>query len=344
MLYARNLQQSTDGLPFGLLTIRRVDVMSTTMTPTTLLEARTVKQLEYIPQLPILYRDGLKSGFPCPNELVECLIRINYARFLSSVSFADSSHTHGLAEELICNIASFSPKAWAGKQYRDNTKRPTVSSPSQFSSDSETTIIGGNGPPAGIADATATLSLITSSSAMSSSLAGDLREKWEDLAKAFQATVLLYCLQTLFPFPEMQLRIPRIMVALDTKHESSSVIINAATLHNHMLKMLLGAIHRLWDIEPKDPASWCGKFLMWPMFVAGMELDSYPELPEERPFLCSSLSKLCDHLGDLSPLDAVAMLEATYSRSKRAAAMGHIEYGSWVDQMIWTEAKGLFFL
>ena len=83
---------------------------------------------------------------------------------------------------------------------------------------------------------------------------------------------------------------------------------------------------------------------MLPKFVAGMEVDSHSELPEERQFLCSSLRKLCEHLGDLSPLDAAAMLGATYARSKSAAATGRVEIGPRVDRMSWTGVRGLFFL
>jgi hypothetical protein len=195
-----------------------------------------------------------------------------------------------------------------------------------------------------IAHATPTLPGITSSSATSANLAGDLKRSWEDLATAFQASVLLYCLQTLFLFREPQLRNSDIITQFNTGLESGSAITNVETLPDHALKSLLSAIHRLWEIEPKDPATWCGKFLMWPMFVAGMELDSYPEMPEERQFLCSSLSRLCEHLGDLSPLDAAAMLGATYAQSKRAAATGCMEYGPWVDRISLTGVRGLFFL
>ncbi|KAJ5370419.1 Zn(2)-C6 fungal-type DNA-binding domain-containing protein [Penicillium cataractarum] len=332
-----------DDLHYILSDFMLVDVMSTAMTPTGLLDAKTVnKQLEYIPKLSTFYKDGLESGFPCPNELVECLIRINYARSLNSVPLGDSSHVNALAEELIHKIASFWPKAWADKQYRDSTKHLPISSPSQCSSDSETIVNDGYSPSTDVANATLTLPVITSSSAVSASLASDLKGSWEDLAKAFQATILLHCLQTLFLFRETPPRVPGIVLGLEMRDEFA--ITNAVMLRDHALKMLLSAIHRLWDVEPKDPASWCGKFLMWPMFVAGMELNSSPEMTGERLFLCKSLSKLCDYLGDLSPLDAAAMLGATYCRSQKAAAMGCIEYGPWVDRISWAGVKGLFFI
>lgn len=309
------------------------------MTPTGLLDAKAVKQLEYIPQLPIMYKDGLTSGFPCPSELIECLIRINYARYLKSASFPDQSHVDRLAEELIQKIFSFCPKAWADNQYSNHTQRLPGSSPNDV-----TTMNGEDAPSTCAAHATPTLPGAPSSSAASASRVGDLKKSWEDLTLAFQASVLLYCLQTLFLFRRPQPRIPAIIAQLNTGHLSSSPITNAETLRDHTLKSLLGAIHRLWLVEAKDPTTWCGKFLMWPMFVAGMELDSHPELPGERQFLCSSLTKLCEHLGDLSPLDAAAMLGATYARSKRAAATGCVKYGPWVDRVSWTGVRGLFFL
>ncbi|PGH20809.1 hypothetical protein AJ80_03436 [Polytolypa hystricis UAMH7299] len=91
------------------------DVMSaTTAHPLSIEDAS--RPLEYCQLLSEVYRDGTDTCVPCPNELFECIIQINYLRSLSCEGICDNETSFDMKEavrSLILRILSFSILEWA---------------------------------------------------------------------------------------------------------------------------------------------------------------------------------------------------------------------------------------
>ncbi|KAK2791935.1 hypothetical protein FQN52_004377 [Onygenales sp. PD_12] len=137
------------------------DVFSATTSPGVLSMAEASRQYEYTEILTSVYQNGSETCVPCPNELLSCVIQINYFRSLSihavgSIDFSISVQT------LLQNILSFSALDWADSM-------------SQYF---------------------ATTAIVRKGKELAEFIQPD-RDDWFQIASLYQAATLLYCIRAL---------------------------------------------------------------------------------------------------------------------------------------------------
>lgn len=87
--------------------------MSCVTAASSVLGSRVLSQLSYIDYLPQVHRHGLDAAFPCPNELLEAIIYINFIRSGAELASNKSLSVSLGVERLLERIMSFSPVEWA---------------------------------------------------------------------------------------------------------------------------------------------------------------------------------------------------------------------------------------
>lgn len=265
------------------------------------LDMRTVKQLEFIPHLDSVFEDGFSSGFFCPNEVIQYLIRINFARYLGAQTPNAREEATALSEDVFQQIISFSPAVWAERQV-ERRYRPFYASSEHDTPDS--------------------------------SAVEAIQKIWVNLATAFQAATLLYCLETLFVYQPVPPKLPALaFTVVELGNSDDHGLDDLRKLKAALLTMLLNALHSLWDTATKENGLWCGRFCLWPCFIAGMELDAYPTLEHERTFVCSAIFDNCERLGNLCSLDVVMLLEAVYAKGAEERKAGRQYNSPWVERL-----------
>lgn len=303
--------------------------MNSVITPTLLLDSRTVAQIEYLPRLDTLYKDGKESDFPCPNQLLEAIIRVNHARALSRHAPPGDAALDDTAARIFRGIASFNAAAWTRNHVREFLL-PTVAPAPSPPAASDASI---NSPEAqtraGEGEAAAVEAALEAACAA-------VQDMCEDLTKAFQHAATLYCVRTL----HMDRPADGTTAGNRSPCRDSNAAIDVASAHASALDMLLAALHRLWARE-RAP-SWCGKLSFWPLFVAGMEVDPGPASADERAFICDALRRLVFHLGDLSPLDAASELQLVWRETARPGGRAG-QQASWDERLMLSGVCGSFF-
>ncbi|KJK79907.1 hypothetical protein H634G_04146 [Metarhizium anisopliae BRIP 53293] len=294
------LPENNANIGEGLATFVFVDVLGAIFTPSNMLNSRdTLAQLEYVPFLDTICRDGANSDFPCANRLLECIIRINQIRFLGQGVEAQGSDLDAACSQIFHRIASFDAAAWAQSRLLELGS----SSPPSWSPEIRDTRQNG-----AIAVPRATIQAMT-----------------EDLARAFQYAVMLYCVRTLYM--DRGKSVPDSLASLVAAplQSKQQFPLDVENLHQSALHGLLQALHRLWAMEKSSGPAWVGKFSFWPIWVAGMELDPRVGTSHEQAFICASLQRLCYYLGALGPLDAVSALQAVWAKTAFEAGAGQHE-------------------
>ncbi|UNI15556.1 hypothetical protein JDV02_002081 [Purpureocillium takamizusanense] len=342
----------------GLVNFMLVDVMNSIMTPSWLMDERTTSQTEYIPHLHTIYKDGKDSDFPCPATLMEAIIRTNHVRALSQDKRGRQQQQHREAEldhmagQILTSIASFNAADWTREHVRallspstSLASSPSSSDTARDSPDEEQQPHGEDGESLAVVD----------TAALDDAVAAVV-DMCTELTKAIQYAALLYCIRTLY----MDRRRPFSF----SPSSSSDMALDVESAHRSALEMLLAALHRLWDDDGGKPKTtdWCGKLSFWPLFIAGMEMDPAgpPESRAERDFVCGALRRLVYYLGDLSPLDAVSVLQLIWRKTAAAAAATATEVEgeeqeqegggcsgqqrfSWDERLVMPGIRGLYF-
>lgn len=280
--------------------------------------AATVLQLEYIPILESFYQDGRETDFPCPNQIVECLIRINNKRIITQKQDS-SSPMCSSRSTILQQIASFDPQFWAHEQLQElkygcETPSSTETGLLDLSLDGEVGSVASIG------------------------MRDELHRSCTEIARAFQYTAMLYCLRTLYID---QGDSSTIAFKSHSKMQTEDLpAVDALTMHRIALQNLLQSLHRLWATDPAS-AAFFGRFSLWPLWTAGMELDLHQELLDEREFITTSLQKLCAILGGLAPLDALSALNLVWENTELYAALG--AEATWDEKVLMPGMRGMFF-
>ncbi|KAH8692963.1 fungal-specific transcription factor domain-containing protein [Talaromyces proteolyticus] len=249
-----------------------VDIMSCVTKTSSALSSLVAPQMVFLEYISHIHRDGVDVGFPCPNELLEAVVRINYLRS-SIANIFDNQHsaTDSQILELFERIISFSPTNWV----RDR-KGKMVSPGFDLV----------NSPATNYNNFTA------AESPWSDSLA---------LVSTFKMAVLLYFMRTLI--------IDRDRPTSLSLGNGLSVDINS--IRSTASDSLLTYLHQLLRPDSPRGGRWLGKFLFWPLFIAGMEChySSSMSMAVARKFIADSLCQLSQYQGDLSMLDAASFLQ-----------------------------------
>jgi len=303
--------------------------MNSVMTPTWLMDERTATQTEYIAHLHTIYKDGRDSDFTCPATLLEAIIRTNHVRALSRDEDQDEAKLDRVSGQIFTSIASFNAADWTRNHVRTllspgvlTTSSPSSDDTARDSSDEQLHSESRDVADKALDDAVAAV-----------------HDMCTDLTKTIQYAVLLYCLRTL----HMDRRTSSGMSSPQPASVwlSDDMALDVESAHRSALDMILAALHRLWDVEAKGK-DWCGKLSFWPLFIAGMEMDPGPETQAEREFICASLRKLVYYLGDLSPLDAVSVLQLIWRRTATEGCSGRQRF-SWDERLVMPGIRGLYF-
>lgn len=255
--------------------------MSCVTKPSGSIGGRISLQLEYLEHLPTIYHDGTDTGFPCPNELVECIIRINHLRATSCLPPDNEADINSRILSLVQNIVSFSPDIWI---HRANLVKPRASLPGRDN----------------VFHFTGYDFTVPANRAAAVEEGG-----WLCLGFMFQAAVLLYSTRCLI----LDRGIPApIFFPTDLAHGS---IIDVHDLRSAADDMLFNGFRRFFSVNSRQDA-WIGKFLYWPLFIAGMECCSGSESSDKRELVTQALGNLASYLGDLSLIDALSFLRSQW--------------------------------
>lgn len=309
-----------------------MDILSAIFTPGTMLHPHdTVWQLEYIPLLDVSYKNGSNSDFPCANQLLECIIRINHERLLAQSFMGDSPDIDMTAAQIFFRIVSFDPAFWSRTQLRELLLSPPgLKLPSEASSSSSSS--------SSSRDEESTLQ--TAADALPITHVA-LHSMAEDLAIAFQCAIMLYCIRTLYLDCGKSISDVFASPLAAALLSQGKLVIDVENPHQSALDGLLGALHRLWATEKRSGSAWIGKLSFWPLWVAGMEMDPGAKMAHERAFVCASLHRLCYYLGAMGPLDAVSALQVVWART--AVQNGEGQQATWDSRLVMPGIRGVFF-
>jgi hypothetical protein len=288
--------------------------MSCVTTTSSALGNHVATHLEYIEHLPRIYCDGVDTGFPCPNQLLEAIIYINHLRSSSHVKFGNgTTQIDSRVEDLLKRITYFSPSSLTQFQRQNYS---CTDDPSTLTA------------------------------------AGHQGNDLLALISAFQTAVLLYCIRTLIldrGYKQYILHIP------SPTCDSDSILIDISSLHSTSITMLLEHLHHLLSPKTRRREPWLGKFLFWPLFVAGMECTysssftfKLSTMAAEKEFIARSLCEIACVQGDLSAYDAALFLRNIWRMQDPNDGVnsnnGDEDQMSWDDKVALLERRALFMI
>lgn len=233
------------------------------------------RQLEYASLLDELFRDGTETCVPCPNDLFDALIQINYLRAVSICSVCDDSSGISFTtsvQTLLERILSFSVTEWAERKALEYGTDTVV--------------------------------------ALAKSNPGFLQpslDNWLRIASVFHAATILYAIRSL------ALDIPSLLLA-QTLLDPDSPHISVDDLHESTRQTLYKTIHAIFSSQKEDEKI-IQKVIVWPLFVAGIEAGDYDDAADEREFISRKLRSLSTYLVGLNIRDAEAFLRCYWHRN-----------------------------
>jgi hypothetical protein len=221
---------------------------------------------------------------PCPDEIFQVIILINYLRTIAHKDNLHSKRQSG-TRMVIGKLLAFSPTAhamrmqnfhgWAtnGKEVRfapTNTPTGTASG-------------SAGGQESG-----------NSSPETDSSSSGSDMELWLSIAIMYRASTLLYALRTLVIDHDddiAHLLPENAKISIDTLRRETQEVLSSsvAPVFAHPI-----TLHQI------------GKLILWPLFILGVETDHTDT--ESREFLVNGFAALSQAMGTLGPLGAIDAL------------------------------------
>ncbi|EAW22110.1 Zn(II)2Cys6 transcription factor [Aspergillus fischeri NRRL 181] len=256
-----------------------------------------------------IHSDGLEKGFPCPDELLACIIHTNNLRFiLHHHPYDDMAHVNSAILDLVRNIITFAPTAWAERaleSYNERLEERVDMQRPRERLDLVPQPVEGEG--------------------------------WADLASTFQAATLLYCLRALVLNHGKENVLQEL---LDSLYEG--LIPDVQCLASVTLSNLLYMLHPLMD-QPLQKGRSMGRFMFWPVLMAGLESTCSFEALSERPFIVRSLQELCRCLGDMSALDAAVFLQSAWSIDEESHSGNMQRVRTWDELFEGVGVHGVFF-
>ena len=286
--------------------------MSTVFTTSDVLDKKCVTaQLEYIQLLDIDFKHGRDCDFPCGNQLLEAIIRINHMRLISKNATSVKTDLGASCRQIFHRIASFDPAAHSRVLLQELL--PCSNSPSLLSDNSSTDELE----------------------------MGEVNRRvykmCEYLGEVYKYAVMLYCFHMLYIDQGKSVSSALAPQTAPSLIGKGIIGIDVKRPHEWALERLLYSLHRLWEVEKQGP-DWVGKYTFWPLWIAGMEINPTQDMRHEQKFVCESLQRLCYYLGNLAPLDAVSALQLVWA--KRVPR----NHCSWDEKLAMPGIQGLFFV
>lgn len=224
---------------------------------------------------------------PCPDEIFQVIVLINYLRTIVHKDDLRSKRQSG-TRMVIGKLLAFSPTAHATRMQNFNgwaTNGKEVGfSPAPTASRSASSPVGGQESG-------------NSSPATDTSNSADM-ELWLSVAIMYRASTLLYALRTLVidPGDDIAHLLP----------ENAKISVD--TLRRETLEVLSRSVAPIFT----DPITMhqMGKLSMWPMFMLGMETE-HTDM-KSREVLLNGFAALSTMMGTLGPLGAIDALEVKW--------------------------------
>ncbi|KAI0125416.1 fungal-specific transcription factor domain-containing protein [Xylariales sp. AK1849] len=308
-----------------------IDIMAATTAPSThenMYEATTMA-LHYWKAAPGIFQSNLAISAPCPEELFQTLILVNYLRAVSGKPDL-MKRRHAGTRMVLEKLRSFSAPQWAirmrgfmgwkstgdGVDFDDNTRKQSSGSSVPEVSQIHTPISSKSSPKASPPNATMSTGQVTNASDT---------DLWLNIGIIYRAAILLYAIRTLI------LDLPDDKDYLfEEEEEDSPGVENAA--HFDIPTLRLETRHILSDsLKPifsnAASAHQLGKLVYLPMFVCGMEADE----KEVQDFVAAGLEMVGRACGTLGPISAADELRGYWTACAEAAqeADGEAAHVTW---------------
>ncbi|KAK2742560.1 hypothetical protein FQN57_005186 [Myotisia sp. PD_48] len=286
------------------------DVMTLTTLSSglSILEAR--QQLEYCELIPEMFQNGAETCVPCPNDLFDGIIQINYLRAILERRIIDieSDHTNidrkQEVKPLLEKILSFSVSQWANDM-SDRFYKFTNAHPNRDTQ---------------------------------RSLLRPKRRDWVRIASIYQASVTLYCVRSLALDLDGLLHI--------YCDSDPSIPISYVSVSDILVVAKQTLFDRLRDVLSYgyDTSESFGKVVAWPVFVAGVEAATDPKAAEFRSEISSALSGFSRAVGALSTYDLKLFLEKLWAHVESLDDNGHERPLWWNDLLQSSPGRSIFFM
>jgi hypothetical protein len=266
--------------------------------------ADVVKQMEYLPLLTNVFRDGTETTIPCPNELFDAIIRINYLRVVTQPVCDDDSRdsSEEVIKDLLQSVLSFSPNGWANNKALE------------YGTDS-----------------------IVPVSKPIPNFVWPGKENWLRVATIFQAAVILYCIRSL------ALDFPNMLVMHRAPGQDTDAPIKIEHLHSSTRKVLFNDLYEVFSSTNEDVRI-LGKVLIWPLFVAGVEAGEDANATRERELISVAFRSLSTSIGSLNLRDAEAHLQRYWCCTVSNADPCFLDRRRWEEVFSGVHGRRAFFM
>lgn len=328
--------------------IPSIDVMGATTAPSTHkhMYAATTMALHYWEVEPGIFQSNLAISMPCPEELFQTLILINYLRAISRRADL-TSRRHAGTRMVLEKLRGFSAPQWAmkmkyfrgwktsgdGVQFDDgddgdgqeSPRVGTESSPSTAGSRSQD-------PTPGPAKLSPLPKRESPDTPPEPGAAAHITDLWLNVAIAYRSAILLYAVRTLLT------DLPEDKAFLFEAAASDSGIRRQKDLDALRLESRRALAECLVPIFA-DAASAhdFGKLVYFPMFVCGMEMDGEGEDRRQRAarqdWVTRGLETVGMACGTLGPISAADELRGYWAASaeSRAKRGEHVTWDGWFE-------------
>ncbi|RYP43448.1 hypothetical protein DL770_011663 [Monosporascus sp. CRB-9-2] len=319
-----------------------IDVMAATTTPSThkYMAVATSMALHYWEAEPGIFQSNLAVSSPCPEELFQTLILVNYLRSISHKDKLKSRRQSG-TRMVLKKLRSFNPVEWAtrmkgfkgwkktGDGVEFDTPLRGARSPSESQSPEPAPQRGQTGfpasdhhqhqhhhhhhqhnnlpsPPYGTPP-----SLTAKSSGIPES------DLWLNIAVIYRAAITLYTVRTL---------------VLDLREDKAFLYeeepdLDIITLRLDARQQLAAALAPIFS--DRASARTLGKLVFFPMFVCGMEAG--PNDRDLQDFIANGLERVGQACGTFGPIGAVDELRGKWAADAQAPKGTHVTWDEYFE-------------
>ncbi|KAK9419381.1 putative Fungal-specific transcription factor domain-containing protein [Seiridium unicorne] len=302
-----------------------IDVMAATTAPSThrCMYSATTMALHYWEIEPGIFQSNLAISMPCPEELFQVLILVNYLRAISSKKNL-TSRRHAGTRMVLEKLQSFSAVQWAMKMKGFRGWKPSgdgVDFDTTASEHGETS----SPPTAKGPRSQGTTPISSKPSPTLKREASDTPEPtaqitdlWLNIGIVYRSAVLLYAIRTL----------------IADLSEDKDILFTKDSPHLNLEALCLE--HRRALVECLTPifsdatnAHQFGKLVYFPMFVCGMELGSADK--EVQDFVAQGLETVGTACGTLGPISAADELRGYWAASAEKGEGEHVTWDEWFE-------------
>ncbi|KAI8628222.1 fungal-specific transcription factor domain-containing protein [Xylariaceae sp. FL1651] len=317
------LNKSPSFKPY-LVAFMIVDVMAaiTTHSAHKHMAEATLMALNYWAVEPNIFQSNLAISAPCPEDLFQCLILVNYLRSTTEKAKLESRRKAG-TRMVLTKIRHFDVKVWANKMQgfkgwkatKDGVEFDAVPKQPSTEKADET------GEPERTLHTPESMEITQKSSPLSEDHTNPKSPKtsetdlWLSVATNYQAAVLLYAIRTLI------IDVPEDKDFLYEEEPSLDI----AALRMETRETLINSLSAIFpDIKQVQQI---GKLVLFPVFMCGMEIRH--DENELQDFIVNGLLMLGQSLGTFGPICAIDELKFKWAADAAAPEGRHVTWNEY---------------